>query len=76
MKSSIITNSSFISNYCLSKALKAHKNAIKYQFSGGAIFYNLGSTHNLTGCNFTSNKATNHGGAVYALKPKALNINK
>ena len=75
-KSSIITNSKFISNYCLSTALKKHSKATKYQFSAGAVYYNLGGTHTLTGCKFSGNRASNHGGAVYALKSKAVKMTK
>lgn len=75
LKSSTISNTSFTSNACISKALKVHKNAVKYQFAGGAVYYNLGS-HTLTGCTFTSNKASNHGGAVYGYQTKVLKILK
>ena len=71
-----ISKSTFKSNTCLSKSLKKHKQATKYQFGGGAVYYNEGSTHTLTECTFTGNKATNHGGAVYAHKPKTVKINK
>ena len=75
-KSSSITNTVFKNNTCLSTACKSHSKATKYQFGGGAIYYNLGSVHNLTKCTFTSNKATNHGGAVYGFKPNSLTMNK
>ena len=63
-------------NYCLSTALKKHSKATKYQFSAGAVYYNLGGTHTLTGCKFSGNRASNHGGAVYALKSKAVKMTK
>ena len=75
-KTSSITGTTFKTNYCLSTALKSHSKATKYQFTGGAIYYNLGTSHNLTSCTFTSNKASNHGGAVYGYKPDYLKINK
>ncbi len=75
-KSSSISNTSFQTNYCLSKTLKSHSKATKYQFTGGAIYYNFGSCHNLTGCTFTSNKASNHGGALYCYRADALNVIK
>ena len=74
-KSSLITNSKFISNYCLSTALKKHSKATKYQFTAGAIYYNVGGTHTLKGCTFIGNKASNHGGAIYYFKPKKGIIN-
>ncbi len=74
--SSSITNTVFKNNKCISKALKSHKKATKYQFSGGAIYYSLGSSHSLTGCTFESNEASNTAGAVYGLKPGSLTINK
>ncbi|WP_458453646.1 right-handed parallel beta-helix repeat-containing protein [Methanobrevibacter sp.] len=74
--SSKISKCTFKSNTCLSTALKKHSQATKYQFGGGAVYYNEGSTHALSECTFTGNKASNHGGAVYAHKPKTVNINK
>lgn len=71
-----ISKSIFKSNYCLSKALKKHKHATKYQFGGGAIYYNLGNNHVLTECTFNGNKASNHGGAVYVCQSKSLKIKK
>ena len=74
--SSAISSSSFKTNYCLSKSLKNHNKATKYQFTGGAVYYYLGSNHTLTGCTFTSNKASNHGGALVSTKSKYVKINK
>ena len=73
---SSMKNTSFKNNYCLSKALKSHGKATKYQFSGGAVYYSEGSKHYLTACKFISNKATNAAGAVYGLKCKYLKMNK
>lgn len=75
-KASTITNTIFKTNTCLSTALKSHSKATKYQFGGGALYYNTGTTHTLTNCTFTSNQATNHGGAVYGFKCNLLKINK
>ncbi|WP_295622270.1 hypothetical protein [uncultured Methanobrevibacter sp.] len=72
--SSYIAKTSFTSNICNSTALKKHSQATKYQFAGGAVYYYLGSSHTLTGCTFISNKASNHGGAVYACKPKLMKV--
>ena len=74
--SSKISKSTFKSNTALSKVLKDHKKATKYQFGGGAVYYNEGYDHTLTECTFTGNKASNHGGAVYAHKPKSVSIKK
>lgn len=74
--SSKISKSTFKSNTCLSKSLKDHKKATKYQFGGGAVYYNEGNTHTITDSTFDGNKASNHGGAVYAHKPKTVKINK
>lgn len=71
-----ISKSTFKSNMALSKSLKKHKKATKYQFGGGAVYYNEGNKHTLTQCTFTGNKASNHGGAVYAHKPKSVTIKK
>ena len=71
-----ISKSLFKSNSCISKSLKKHSQATKYQFGGGAIYINEGSAHEITDCEFTGNKASNHGGAVYAHKPKDLKINR
>ena len=71
-----ISKSTFKSNTCLSKSLKDHKKATKYQFGGGAVYYNEGYTHTITDCIFDGNRASNHGGAVYAHKPKTVKINK
>lgn len=71
-----ISNSIFKSNSCISKSLKKHSKATKYQFGGGAIYLNEGSGHALSGCTFQGNKASNHGGAVYVHKSKDLKINK
>ena len=76
MGSSKISKSTFTSNSAISKSLKKHNKATKYQFGGGAVYYNEGYTHTLTDCTFTSNKASNHGGAVYAHKPKSVTIKK
>ena len=75
-KSSSISNCTFTSNTCLSKSLKSHKKATQYQFGGGAVFYSQGTSHTLTDCKFSYNKASNHGGAVYCLKSSKLTINK
>ena len=72
--SSSISNTVFKKNKCVSKALKSHKKATKYQFSGGAIYYSCGSTHTLTGCTFEGNEASNAAGAVYGLKCSSLTI--
>jgi predicted outer membrane repeat protein len=74
--SSSITNTVFKKNSCISKALKSHSKATKYQFSGGAIYYSLGSSHTLTGCTFDDNVASNAAGAVYGLKCGSLKIEK
>lgn len=74
--SSKIYKSKFKSNTCFSTSLKKHSQATKYQFGGGAVYYNEGTTHTLTDCTFDGNKASNHGGAVYAHKPKTVKINK
>lgn len=74
--SSSISKSTFKSNTCLSKALKTHKKATKYRFTGGAISYSAGSTHSLSDCKFNGNKASNHGGALFVFKSKSLTINK
>ena len=71
-----ISKSTFTSNYCLSKSLKKHSQATKYQFGGGAVYYNQGNSHTLTDCTFSGNKASNMGGAVYVLKSKSLKIKK
>ena len=72
--SSYMANTRFATNLCNSSALKSHSKATNYQFAGGAVYYNLGSSHTLTGCLFASNKASNHGGAVYACKPKYMKV--
>lgn len=74
--SSSITKTTFKSNTCISKSLKNHKQATKYKFSGGAISYSYGSKHSLTNCKFNSNKASNHGGSIFAYKCKSLTIKK
>lgn len=56
--------------------MKKHSQATKYKFGGGAIYYNEGSQHVLTGCEFTGNQASSDGGAVYAYKSKSLKISK
>ena len=50
--SSSIKNTVFKKNKCISKALKSHKKATKFQFSGGAIYYSSCSSNSLTGCTF------------------------
>jgi predicted outer membrane repeat protein len=74
--SSKISKTTFSYNSAVSKKLKDHKKATKYQFGGGAVYYNEGNKHYLTECTFTGNKASNHGGAVYGHKPKSLTIKK
>lgn len=74
--SSKITKTSFKSNQCISKSLKNHKKATKYKFNGGAISYSVGSTHSLSGCKFTSNKASNHGGSIFAYQSNSIKIDK
>lgn len=71
-----ISKSVFKYNTCISKLLKKHSQATKYQFGGGAVYLNEGSNHEIEECEFTGNKASNHGGAVYAYKAKSLKINK
>ncbi len=74
--SSKISKCTFKSNSCISKALKKHSKATKYKFSGGAITYSAGSSHTLTDCKFTGNKASNHGGSIFVINTKSLSINK
>lgn len=71
-----ISKTIFKNNYCKSKSLKSHKKATKYQFGGGAIYLNKGSSHTITECTFTGNQASNDGGAIYALKCKSVKIDK
>lgn len=71
-----ISNTTFKTNTCLSKACKSHGKATKYQFSGGAIYISGGSSHTLTKCTITSSKATNHGGALYFYQSASVTINK
>ena len=74
--SSSIKNTVFKKNKCISKALKSHKKATKFQFSGGAIYYSSCLSNSLTGCTFEGNEATNAAGAVYGLTCNSLTINK
>jgi predicted outer membrane repeat protein len=74
--SSKIIKSKFVDNTCVSKKLKKHSQATKYQFGGGAVYYNEGKNHEIIDCEFTGNKASNHGGAVYAHKSKSLKIKR
>ena len=70
-----ITNTIFKSNACLSKVLKKHSQATKYQFGGGAVYFIKG-TLKLKQCTFSNNKASNDGGGVYGAEPKSLTIDK
>lgn len=74
--SSKISKTTFKSNTCISKSLKSHKKATKYKFNGGAIAYTEGSSHSLSQCTFTGNKASNHGGAIFVFKTNSLTIKK
>ncbi len=65
----------FKSNSCISKSLKSHSKATKYKFNGGVIFYNKGSSHSLSNCKFTGNKASNHGGVMFVAR-SPLKIDK
>ncbi len=71
-----IVKTVFKSNSCLSQSLKTHKKATKYKFSGGAISYSEGSFHSLSNCEFIKNRATNHGGSIFATNSNSLNIYK
>jgi predicted outer membrane repeat protein len=73
--SSKITKTTFKKNTCISKSLKSHSKATKYKFNGGAVSYHQGSSHVLSDCKFSGNKASNHGGAIFSFKSK-LKINK
>lgn len=72
--SSSISKTIFKSNQALSKSLKKHSKATKYKFNGGGITYSAGSSHSLTQCTFTGNKASNHGGAIFVYKSKSLSV--
>jgi len=74
--SSKISKTTFKSNKCISKKLKKHGQATKYKFNGGAIIYSMGSSHSLTECTFSNNKASNHGGAIFVFKTKSLSMKK
>lgn len=75
--SSKITYCIFKSNICNSTLLDTHSNAVNYHYNGGAIYYYSGSSQILSYCNFTGNKASNHGGSIFTNSGVAsLKINR